>query len=348
MSFLRIEGLRKRYGAVAALDGLDLDVAGGTRTAVVGPSGSGKTTLLRLIAGFELPDAGRIVLGDAVLADGRAGVPAHRRGIGFVAQDGALFPHLSVAGNIGFGMDKQTADREERIAALMDAVELERTMAARRPHELSGGQQQRVALARALARQPKLMLLDEPFSALDTGLRDSMRKMVTRVLGEAGVTAVLVTHDQAEALSFADQIAVLDRGRLIQAGTPREMYLRPHNVLTASFLGDAVTLAAELGDGVAVCALGRLTADTGARRGPGTVMVRPEQIRLSLASGADDAAASYGRVAEVAFGGALSTVALTLDVAPGAPLLLRISGVDMPAAGERVRITVLGDVHIIN
>src|SRR4029078_10771657 len=147
-----------------SLYGVDVDVGSGTRTAVVGPSGSGKTTLLRLIAGFELPDAGRVVLNDAVLADGRAGVPAHRRGMGFVVQDGALFPHLSVAGNVGFGMDRQAADREERIAALLDAVELERTMAARRPHELSGGQQQRVALARALARQPQLLLLGESLS----------------------------------------------------------------------------------------------------------------------------------------------------------------------------------------
>ena len=149
-------------------------------------------------------------------------VPAHKRGIGIVSQDGALFPHLTVADNIGFGLAKKAADRDQRIAELMEMVELDGIMAARRPHQLSGGQQQRVALARALALKPRLMLLDEPFSALDTGLRDTMRRTVARVLRAAGTTAILVTHDQAEALSFADQVAVLRQGRLVQFGPPRD------------------------------------------------------------------------------------------------------------------------------
>ncbi len=215
MSFLSIDKADKRYGAMVALDGVSLEVASGSRTAIVGPSGSGKTTLLRLIAGFEGPDAGRIALDGAVLADGPAIVPAHRRGIGFVTQDGALFPHLTIADNIGFGLERGAADRDDRIRALMRTVDLDPRLLERRPHQLSGGQQQRVALARALARRPRLMLLDEPFSALDTGLREATRKAVAALLQEAGVTTILVTHDQAEALSFADQVAVLREGRLV-------------------------------------------------------------------------------------------------------------------------------------
>jgi iron(III) transport system ATP-binding protein len=344
MSWLRVEGVSKRYGAVAALDSVVLDVQPGTRTAIVGPSGSGKTTLLRLIAGFELPDSGRVLLDGSVLAEGESGVPAHRRGIGFVAQDGALFPHLTVAGNIGFGLDRGVEDRERRIAALMDSVELDTGMAHRRPHELSGGQQQRVALARALARRPKLMLLDEPFSALDTGLRDAMRKMVARVLGAAGVTSILVTHDQAEALSFADQIAVLDHGRLMQAGAPRDIYLRPRDEVTATFLGDAIMLPAELGDGYADCVLGRIPAETGERRGAAIIMLRPEQIRLSDGAGQGDACC--GTVTDVEFGGAVSTVSLAVD-GLAMPLRIRMASAEAPLAGVRVRISVLGSAHVL-
>ncbi|WP_292213217.1 ABC transporter ATP-binding protein, partial [Mesorhizobium sp.] len=166
MSFLELRNLHKHYGPVAALAGVDLNVASGSRTAIVGPSGCGKTTLLRLIAGFEAPDQGRIVLDGQVLANGGAAVPAHRRGIGVVAQDGALFPHLTISDNIGFGMGRGDDKRAERIVELAYIVGLDKAILKRRPHELSGGQQQRVALARAMAMKPRLMLLDEPFSAL--------------------------------------------------------------------------------------------------------------------------------------------------------------------------------------
>src|SRR5258705_458325 len=161
MSFLQLRSVRKSYGSIVAIDDLDLTVPTGSRTVIVGPSGSGKTTLLRLIAGFEAPDAGSIVMEGTILADRETFIPAHRRNIGLVTQDGALFPHLSVADNIGFGLERD-ADREARVLALLDMVELDRVLLHRRPHELSGGQQQRVALARALARRPRLMLLDEP------------------------------------------------------------------------------------------------------------------------------------------------------------------------------------------
>ena len=347
MTFLAIKNISKRYGPVHALDGIELAVAAGSRTAIVGPSGSGKTTLLRIIAGFEIPDEGQVTLEGQTLADGPAIVPAHRRGIGIVSQDGALFPHLSVAENIGFGMERGQSDRAEQINALIDMVELDRGMLDRRPHQLSGGQQQRVALARALGRKPRLMLLDEPFSALDTGLRENMRKAVARVLQNAGITTVLVTHDQAEALSFADQVAVLREGRLVQAGTPQALYLSPRDRETATFLGDAILLPAELGDGFADCALGRIETETNGRRGRAEIMLRPEQLRFSAIADLGSATLCAGNVLDVEFGGAVCTVTLALAEASGlAPLTVKSSSVDLPDVGTTVHVSVVGKAHV--
>lgn len=237
MSTLQLQAIGKSYNSVKVLEHVDLQVAQGSRTAIVGPSGSGKTTLLRIIAGFEIPDSGQVILQGLPMANGSGWVPAHLRGIGFVPQDGALFPHFTVAGNIGFGLKGSKRDKQRRIDALMDMVALDRRLGALWPHELSGGQQQRVALARALSQQPKLMLLDEPFSALDTGLRAATRKAVAELLAEAKVASILVTHDQTEALSFADQVAVMRNGRLAQVGPPQDLYLRPVDEPTATFLG---------------------------------------------------------------------------------------------------------------
>ncbi|MGO7907461.1 ABC transporter ATP-binding protein [Rhizobium leguminosarum] len=342
MTLLTIENISKRYGPVQALKDISLDVAAGSRTAVVGPSGSGKTTLLRIIAGFEQPDVGRVTLDGEVLADGPATVPAHKRGIGIVSQDGALFPHLSVAENIGFGFERGAADREKRVLELLDMVELDRGMLARRPHQLSGGQQQRVALARALGRKPRLMLLDEPFSALDTGLRENMRKAVARVLQAAGITTILVTHDQEEALTFADQVAVLREGRLIQAGSPQSLYLHPRDRETALFLGDAVLLPAIIRNGLADCALGRVAVE-GSRQGKAEIMLRPEQIRVV----ADESDRNYGgRVVEVEFGGAVCTVAVSLDGVALPPILIKTSSVALPARGDLVRLDIAGKAHV--
>jgi iron(III) transport system ATP-binding protein len=348
MSFLSIRAITKRYGPVTALDSVNLDVEAGSRTAIVGPSGSGKTTLLRLIAGFEAPDAGQVILDGEVLAEVGFMVPAHRRGIGIVSQDGALFPHLSVADNIGFGIERGAPDREQRIAKLVDMVELDRAMLARRPHQLSGGQQQRVALARALARKPRLMLLDEPFSALDTGLRETMRKVVSRVLRNAGITTILVTHDQAEALSFADQVAVLREGRLIQAGSPRLLYLSPCDRETAAFLGDVILLSADLGDGFADCALGRIAAETHGRRGQAEIMLRPEQLRLTVIGQEARATSAdcLGKIADVEFGGAICTVTLAIAGTHDAPLTVKTSSADLPEVGGMVRVAVLGKAHV--
>jgi iron(III) transport system ATP-binding protein len=327
---------------VQALKDISLSVPAGSRTAVVGPSGSGKTTLLRIVAGFEQQDAGRVTLDGEVLADGLASVPAHKRGIGIVSQDGALFPHLSVAENIGFGIARGTPDREKRILDLLEMVELDRGMLERRPHQLSGGQQQRVALARALGRKPRLMLLDEPFSALDTGLRENMRKAVARVLQAAGITAILVTHDQAEALSFADQVAVLREGRLVQAGSPQMLYLHPRDRETALFLGDAVMLPAIVRNGFADCALGSVPVE-GDHRGKAEIMLRPEQIRVVV----DEADAKYGgRVVEVEFGGATCTVAVSLAGVALPPILIKTSSVALPARGDLVRLDIAGKAHV--
>ena len=347
MTFLAIKNISKRYGPVHALDNIDLTVAAGSRTAIDGPSGSGKTTLLRIIAGFEVPDAGQVVLQGETLADGEAIVPAHRRGIGIVSQDGALFPHLSVSENIGFGMERGARDRDQRINALIDMVELDRGMLDRRPHQLSGGQQQRVALARALGRKPRLMLLDEPFSALDTGLRENMRKAVARVLQIAGITAVLVTHDQTEALSFADQVAVLREGKLIQAGTPQALYLSPRDRETALFLGDAIVLSADLDKGSAKCNLGHIPVDAERRQGRTEIMLRPEQLRLGSVD--DAGAACIGKVTEIEFGGAVCTVTVVLSNANGSETLnIKSSGVGLPEIGSMVSVTVIGKAHVFN
>ncbi len=363
MTFLELSGVGKHYGATRALDAIDLAVAAGSRAAIVGPSGSGKTTLLRIIAGFEAPDAGRVVLGGDVLADGANAVPAHRRGIGFVPQDGALFPHLSVEGNIGFGLPRHAPRRAERIAELMGMVALDAALLARRPHELSGGQQQRVALARALAQRPRLMLLDEPFSALDTGLRASTRKAVAQLLGGAGITTILVTHDQSEALSFADQVGVMRAGRLVQSGTPLDLYQRPGDAAIASFLGDAIVLPAQLARGWADCALGRIAVDDGERSGPAHILLRPEQLRLAevdAAAQGGDPSACRGVVVDSDFGGSVSRLSVRLlrdrgaartfgDAAAAAldaPLSVQSSGLHAPALGAIVTLSVAGHAHV--
>ena len=208
MAELRVSGVSKRFGTTIVLSGLDLHVPDGTTVALVGPSGSGKSTLLRLIAGFEDVDAGTIAVGDDVVA-GDGWVPAHRRSVGYLPQDGALFPHLSVSQNIAFGL-RRAPDRATRVAELLDLVSLESDLAERRPDQLSGGQQQRVALARALAVRPRVLLLDEPFSALDADLRTTTRRAVRALLDDLAMTTVIVTHDREDADAFADRVRVLE------------------------------------------------------------------------------------------------------------------------------------------
>ncbi|NKX56435.1 ABC transporter ATP-binding protein [Arthrobacter mobilis] len=346
-SHLVIDNVTKSFGDVQVLHGVSLSVHRGITTAIVGPSGSGKTTLLRLIAGFEAPDSGSIVLADEVVAGGTRLVPAHRRNVGYVAQDGALFPHLSVGRNIAFGLDRKKfrsrAAAEARVAELLQMVSLEPAYARRRPDELSGGQQQRVALARALAREPELMLLDEPFSALDAGLRVATRKAVARTLAEAGVTAILVTHDQGEALSFADQVAVMRRGELAQVGNPFVVYTRPSDRETAEFLGDAVILEADLKGSLATCALGGIPVRRPTCQGKVHLMLRPEQIRIAT----DGPIA--GTVLETDFFGPEITVRLRLHPPAGADQLhgetitIRHWNASLAQPGTELRLRVIGE-----
>jgi iron(III) transport system ATP-binding protein len=341
VTILTLDNVSKRYGPVTALDEVSLSIDAGERAAIVGPSGSGKTTLLRLIAGFEAPDAGRIVLNGRVLADGSAALPAHRREVGVVLQDGALFPHLSVADNIGFGLPRWSADRAKIIAGMSDMVGLDRAMLKRRPDALSGGQQQRVALARALVRRPKLMLLDEPFSALDTGLRASIRNSVAELLRSAGVTTVLVTHDQNEALSFADHLVIMDAGRILQAGSPRELYFRPKTAMIATFLGDAIILPGAASDGWACCPVGRIKIGDPKRRGHVELMLRPEQFSLSTDNGQ-----TRGKVISVEFSGPFSIITLRLTARNGAVIVLRHPSSDTLAApGDEIGLSVKGAAH---
>ena len=354
MNALELHSISKSYGSHRALDNVSLSVPTGSRTVIVGPSGSGKTTLLRMIAGFEFPDTGRLSLNGQTLVDSTHEVPAHQRLIGYVPQDGALFPHMTVAANIGFGLASKGRERQERIAELMDSVALDARMADRWPHELSGGQQQRVALARALAQQPRLMLLDEPFSALDTGLRAAMRKLVARLLADAGVTTILVTHDQSEALSFADQLAVMRNGRLVQSGHPLDLYRYPEDEETALFLGDAVVMPARIEAGWAHCDLGRIPVNNHRNNSSAQIMLRPEQLQLtSVVPNTTEVAGCNAVVTERDFSGNTCTLTVELqslnaDDAPGRSLLVRSSGMYAPPTGSTVQVSTIGHAHVLS
>ncbi|WP_348958729.1 ABC transporter ATP-binding protein [Enterobacter cloacae complex sp. Mu1197] len=340
---LELTAISKSFADVQVLDSLNLSVAPGSRTAIVGPSGSGKTTLLRILAGFETPDTGRIVMQERTLFDENRFVPAHQRGIGFVPQEGALFPHLNVADNIAWGLDGTRHEKRQRVEALMEMVSLDRQLATHWPHEISGGQQQRVALARALAQRPSLMLLDEPFSALDTGLRAMTRKATADLLAEAGVASILVTHDQNEALSFATQVAVMRSGRFTQVGTPYEVYTRPVDEETALFLGDAVILPAQLTAGYAVCALGEVPTDNAQATGQGRVMMRPEQLRVTACASHE----SPISILDVDFTGQLSTLTLGL-AGQQQPVILKTVSQPGWNPGTAVRIDIAGVARVFD
>ncbi|HET9170387.1 MAG TPA: ABC transporter ATP-binding protein, partial [Actinospica sp.] len=245
-ALVSLESLHKSYGATPVLRGVDLSIEAGTFTAVLGPSGSGKTTLLRLLAGFERADQGRIELGGRVVDDTRRVVPPEKRRIGYVPQDGSLFPHLTVRANIGFGLPRaqRRGGRVDELLALTDLG----TMADRYPHQLSGGQQQRVAIARALAIEPKVLLLDEPLSALDARVRAQLRVEIRNLQQRLQITTLFVTHDQSEALSMADRVGVMQAGRLEQLDTPENVYRRPATAFAAEFVGAMNRLPGRMGD----------------------------------------------------------------------------------------------------
>ena len=284
---LEIRGLYKSFGSQEVLTGVDLEVPEGSLTAILGPSGSGKTTVLRVTAGFERADRGTVALGGRLVEDAHVVLPPDQRGIGYVPQEGALFPHLTVADNVSFGV-RRSARRKlgSNTKELLEMVGLA-GLGDRYPHQLSGGQQQRVALARALAIRPAVVLLDEPFSSLDASLRSSVRSDVQDVLRAGGITAVLVTHDQDEALSVADRVAVIRDGVIKQHGTPQELYDHPVDPAMAKFLGNANLVPATVEGDRVDTPFGPMTlrADgrAGTITGPVVALVRPEQLAISTA-----------------------------------------------------------------
>lgn len=331
MSSVELGGVAKRFSGVAALDHIDLRIPAGSIVAVLGPSGCGKTTLLRVLAGFERPDAGTIHIGGALVSGAGTFVPPERRRIGIVPQEGALFPHLTVARNVAYGLRR--AERTERVAEVLALVGLA-GLDNRYPRELSGGQQQRVAVARALAPRPAVVLLDEPFSALDAPLRAGLRADVQQAFRDDGATAVLVTHDQAEALSLADSVAVMRAGQIVQVATPGELYQNPRDVGVASFVGDAIVLDAVVTDGRAETPLGhvRVSGRPGAAppHGPTTLLLRPEQ--LALVSG--EAAGVAGEVVGREYFG--HDVLLTIRLATGDRYPVRVTARSDRPVGSQV------------
>jgi len=334
---VRVAGLCKSFSTQPVLRGVDLDVPVGSFTAILGPSGSGKTTLLRILAGFDRMDAGSVVIGGQVMEDGRRFVRPQRRGIGYVPQEGALFPHLTVADNVGFGVPRRERKGMAHLVEMVGLTGLER----RYPHQLSGGQQQRVALARALAIQPKVVLLDEPFSSLDASLRDGVRRDVAHILAEANATTILVTHDQDEALGLADQIAVLNEGCIVATADPRSLYGDPSDLAAAVLIGDANVMAAEMRGGRASSVLGTVDVapQAGTREGSVQLLLRPEQLVLHMEPEDGRVKAT---VVEMQYHGhdALVRVAIA---SPGAPVFsARVPGDLALTQGQAVWVTLRG------
>lgn len=361
---LRLHAVAKTYAVkgntVPALREVDVHITARQLTAVLGPSGSGKSTLLRIVAGFERPERGTVTLDERVLAGPGVFVRPERRGIGIVPQDGALFPHLDVASNIAFGLTRSMAarlnpthrrerrDRAEELLAMVGLPGYER----RRVDELSGGEQQRVALARALAPNPKVILLDEPFSAIDAALRAELGAEVRALLRRLQITTVLVTHDQGEALSLADEVVVMRAGRIAQSGTPQQVYRKPADAATARFVGDAMVLPAQVvgldnGRPQVHCQLGTMPVGPGWAPEPGTacqVVLRPEHLVV----GGPDSPGVPARIESSEYYGHDAMLTVRLDPCStaevnGQVVRVRVRDLDSTTlAGRAVRIRVTG------
>ncbi|ESR23391.1 ABC transporter ATP-binding protein [Lutibaculum baratangense] len=342
MARVRFEAVTKRFGRTNAVDAVSLDIRRGEFLALLGPSGCGKTTLLRLIAGFETPDAGTISFDDTIVGQASRSVAPEDRGLAMVFQSYALWPHMSVAENVGFSLSVRRVarpERERRVSEALAAVGLQ-DFASRRPHELSGGQRQRVALARCLAMRPGIVLLDEPLANLDTHLRETMQREFRRFHGESGATFVYVTHDQTEAMSMADRVAVMDRGQLQQVGHPRDLYREPSTEMVARFVGRGMVVPVEVErshdgfcevrlDGLLVCVLGAAKEP-----GPGLACLRPEN--LEIAAPGDDVLC--GPVVDTSYQGAATIV--TVLVAGVGELRVQHTGTP-PRLGEQAGVRVL-------
>ncbi|HET9461086.1 MAG TPA: ABC transporter ATP-binding protein [Gaiellaceae bacterium] len=274
---IRLKGATKHFGDARAVNDASLCVDRGEVVALLGPSGCGKTTLLRLIAGFERPDAGAVEVDGRTVAGRGAWTPPERRRVGMVFQDYALFPHLTVTANVGFGLPRRV--RSSRVPELLDVVGLS-GLGGRYPHELSGGQQQRVAVARALAPAPEVLLLDEPWSNVDPFLRESLRSEVTEIIRPLGITVVLVTHDREEAFSLADRVALMRDGTIVQEGTSEELYFAPASRWAAEFVGAGNVLVGQVVDGRVVTPIGGFSANGSSSAHEAKVLVRPELLEL--------------------------------------------------------------------
>lgn len=327
--------ISKSFGGRTVLRDIDLDVPAGTMTAILGPSGCGKTTLLRILAGFDDPESGTVRIGGQLVSGPALSIPAHRRRVGLMPQEGALFPHLTVAGNVAFGISARRAESTALVRHWLTVVGLD-GLADARPHQLSGGQQQRVALARALAAEPRILLLDEPFAALDAALRVALREDIANILRQTSTTAILVTHDQAEALSLAESVAVLLSGDIAQQAPPTELYNAPTSVEVARFVGGTVEVRGRCTAGVAETALGRHPVRNPVRDGPVLVVARPEQLRIGSP---DD---PPGTVRARRFYGGQISLEVCLD--DDTTVLLRSSHDAAITPGDRVHVRVAGSV----
>jgi putative spermidine/putrescine transport system ATP-binding protein len=340
-----MEGLSRHYGSVVALDDLDLTVQPGELIALLGPSGCGKTTTLRLLAGLEDADTGRINVAGRDITR----LPASKRDMGMVFQAYSLFPHMTVKQNVAFGLRLRKisqAQRDQRALEMLDLVELA-TQADRYPHQISGGQQQRVALARALAIQPKVLLLDEPLSALDAKVRAQLRDQIRRIQLEVGITTLFVTHDQEEALAIADRVGVMRAGRLEQLASPTEVYARPATSFVAEFVGLSNRLAGTVtGSVVTVRGHDLPLVDTSTLAGPVTAIVRPEAVTLA-SDDSGEAGPMTGTVIASTFLGATSRV--TVDLGDTTIMAqLATSEATALSAGSRVTLTIRPDPVLVS